>query len=660
VPVRHSYRTRCPRRSIAIAASACALAACASAAADEPIAVPLAPAPVVYAEHVDPIDMHRGSPGRRGARITKSALSSTHCGSPTTSDRTAPSLGPLPTIKVIYAHPTDRPHFSAYADFMQAEVKAATERVAAVSGGTKTIRFDVGTDCAANPLDFVDIQRVPLANNAQFYKDIADIGARRDRIVNEVRAALGAQEGIKNFAIFADGVRSGSGAEGVAGIAQTPIDDSPDPGNGANTGGRFAIVFGSASGTDPFFGSDQQYPAEFLLHEVTHTLGAVQDTAPHSTRAGHCVDEHDVMCYADGGPNDALAVLCGSPFSATNEAFDCGLDDYLNPAPPAGSYLATHWNVQRSQFMCPLARCQTAGAPPVANVSGPPHGHAGSLFTLSAGGSTDDAGLAAFDWNLDQNGTFEVPTGGTPTLTTQFDNAGFPSNAAVSYELQVAVTDTDGAIGVGQIAFTVLPALQVAGGVSKSKLRIGEKATFDARQSSDPGGEPLAFAWDFDGNGTTDSRSALATHAYKAPGEFNATVTVADPHGNARSAGVAITVLEPKGPAVLKKLRVKPSSFSPEKSGPSALEPAAATTVTFSMNKSATVKFTVQRETRVRGRRVFKAVKGGFSRKARFGANAFRFTGRINKRALAKGRYRLVALPTTKKSKPARAPFTIK
>ncbi len=571
-------------------------------------------------------------------------------------------MGTLPTVKVVYAHPTDRPHLDAYADFMQSEVKAATDRVAAVAGATKTIRFDLGTNCAPNPFEFVDIQRVPLANNAAFYKGIASIDARRDQIVSEVSAALGAQEGPKNVVIYADGVRSGSGAEGVAGVAQTPVDDKPDPGNGANTGGRFALLFGNAAtpGTGSFFGTDQQYPAEFLLHEVAHTLGAVQDSAPHSTLAGHCIDEHDVMCYADGGPNNALATLCGSPFAPTNEAFDCGLDDYHSPEPAAGSYLATHWNLQRSSFMCPVARCQTRGAPPTASLAGPAHGHVGSPFTLDAGGSTDDAGIAAFDFNLDANGSFEVAGGATPTLTTQLDNAGFPADAAVKYPLQVAVTDTDGALGLAQLDFTVFPPLQIAGGVSKGTLKLREAATFDASQSRDPAGDPLTFAWDFEGDGTPDSSSATAAHSYNVPGKYNAAVTVTDPHGNALSASVPVTVLEPAGPAKVTKLRVKPSAFSPEKSGPSALDSAALTVVTFTVNKSATVKFTVEREVRVRGKKAYRAVKGSFNRKVKFGANSFRFSGRMKGKALAKGSYRLVALPTTKKSKATRAAFRIK
>ena len=41
--------------------------------------------------------------------------------------------------------------------------------------------------------------------------------------------------------------------------------------------------------------------ARIWQHEIGHNLGAVQDSAPHSSLAGHCYESLDVMCYADGG-----------------------------------------------------------------------------------------------------------------------------------------------------------------------------------------------------------------------------------------------------------------------------------------------------------------------------------------------------------------------
>lgn len=86
---------------------------------------------------------------------------------------------------------------------------------------------------------------------------------------------------------------------------------------------------------------------EVLAHELTHALGSVQSGAPNSTPAGHCTDESDVMCYADGtgGP---MRRVC--PVS-NPEQIDCNKDDYFNVSPPAGSYLDRNWNTADSRFL---------------------------------------------------------------------------------------------------------------------------------------------------------------------------------------------------------------------------------------------------------------------------------------------------------------------
>ncbi len=118
---------------------------------------------------------------------------------------------------------------------------------------------------------------------------------------------------------------------GCAGMANMATDDrlrveNANNGNSANP--MFAVVFGYLT-------------TSTMLHELAHTMGAVQSSAPHTTGAGHCIDGRDVMCYRDGGPRSGSY----STSRCASEVFDCGRDDYFNPQPASGSYLATHWNL---------------------------------------------------------------------------------------------------------------------------------------------------------------------------------------------------------------------------------------------------------------------------------------------------------------------------
>ncbi len=79
-------------------------------------------------------------------------------------------------------------------------------------------------------------------------------------------------------------------------------------------------------------------------HELMHTLGAVQSSAPHAGNDGHCTDEYDLMCYGPG-------VTYRCPAYSNNALFDCGNDDYFNTDPYFTSYTCTHWNTSDSYYL---------------------------------------------------------------------------------------------------------------------------------------------------------------------------------------------------------------------------------------------------------------------------------------------------------------------
>ena len=64
---------------------------------------------------------------------------------------------------------------------------------------------------------------------------------------------------------------------------------------------------------------------------------------------------------------------------------------------------------------------------------------------------------------------------------------------------------------------------------------------FSSAGSQDPDGTSLTYAWDFDGNGTTDSTLANPTHTYTTAGTFDATLTITDGDGQTAFDTIRIT-----------------------------------------------------------------------------------------------------------------------
>ncbi len=276
-------------------------------------------------------------------------LPQTWCGEARGSDDTADATFPgLPTIKLIYAYPSDRANrFAAFAPVLQGNVAELGRFVAQQAAGAKTIRFDLGTSCGP---DYADIRLVALPRATASYMDgsgspsLAKLSADLAPVLQDESPGAA-----RNYMVYADGLRGAGGVLGTAEAYLGPAAEVPGPENPHNDGGLFGVIWGSASFTPSPSGGTVE--PDGMLHELMHTLGAVQDSAPHSSQAGHCFDEWDVLCYDDGGPTSGLTFPCAHLPFAIDEALDCGQDDYFNPAPALGSYLATHWNTANSAFI---------------------------------------------------------------------------------------------------------------------------------------------------------------------------------------------------------------------------------------------------------------------------------------------------------------------
>lgn len=328
------------------------------------------------------------------------ALASSWCGDRRRAeDGTMPTTGPA--IKVVYTRPTDLPdRFAQYADLIQDDVRTAFEYVAGASGGRRTLRFDVGTRCGAS---YVDITTVDLPHPRSHYIDGKSLGQRYALIHDDVRARAGKPAYTNNMLIYADGLSDGSRTIGVAGMFE---DLDAKTANRHDGGDLAAIILGNSTVADasPGFAWGTSRKTA-VVHEISHTLGAVQDSAPGSDGSGHCTDGADVMC--DGG-----GVCASEP-----RIYDCGGNTYFNPAPAAGSYLAKRRNLYDAHFMCQVGRCLPTGgnrspSPSfvVRSLAGEALGEvpAGARVLLDGSSSSDPEGsVVSWAWDVGADGTIE-------------------------------------------------------------------------------------------------------------------------------------------------------------------------------------------------------------------------------------------------------------
>jgi hypothetical protein len=340
--------------------------------------------------------------------------------------------GDVPRIKVVYAYAGVSDRFSLFASAIQRYTKAAAAKVALSSD--KTLRLDRGSSCGNA---FLDIQTVALGHPASFY------ATNPDSVLADAASHLPDRRGV-NYLVFVDLGLSRLGP--AAGTWER--DDSPWATNAANGAGhsRYAYLEGGAA--DDFFGSDQlagQY-ADQVLHEVLHTLGAVQPSAPHFSGGAHCYELYDVMCYtpkddaADPEPYLHHCDIAGDPPNP-GKPLDCGGDDYFNASPAPGSYLAGHWNLYNSAFLCHVARCNRAAVAPTARLV--VVARDAQSVTVSAASSSDPDGVTvSYVWDVDGDGVYEAAGPSAQTVVVAGRGA---------QQLTVVAVDNDNLVAAASI-----------------------------------------------------------------------------------------------------------------------------------------------------------------------------------------------------------------
>ena len=365
-----------------------------------------------------------------------------------------------PRVQAIYARAKDRPNrystavpliakFAAHAD-------AYVNRSAAQVRSGRRIRF-VTENCKLKVL------KVTLSRRGD------------DSFGNTVRqlANKGFNRSNRKYLIWMD-----ANVPGMCGIGSTMPDDRATLTNDNNTLTGFARIDRGCWG------------GGVEAHELFHTFGAVQNSAPHSNQAGHCFDEIDAMCYPDGS-GVKMKVLCPS---ALEWQLDCGHDDYFNPRPKAGTYLARKWNTARSRFLEPTVAPPTE---PVVDLPGRANRLAGLKWAVSAASSASgNRRIARWKWQALQLGSdtavpqcrFSDPTVAAPKFwcsatvsgtfqmaVTVWDNTGLSNVKIVPVKLAEPATKRSTTLAV-----TVTPSgqqLPAGGGTVSVAARIVDTAT---------------------------------------------------------------------------------------------------------------------------------------------------------------------------------------
>lgn len=481
--------------------------------------------------HGDPIRGMRKR-FRPAARTSALATSGWDC-TETTADR--PSyLSNAPQIKVVYAYPSDQAdQLATVGDLIQGDAAALMDKVAAESGNSKSIRFDVGGTgggagvCTNDARNRLDIQTVALAHPASYYA----VDDAFDLVLNEIGPQLTPADPNQrvNYVVYLDNVHpdlSYSGQADFGSATQHGYDNPVNQGRNGR-GDLFGLVYGYGGadfeGDLPGNVGEGERRTTFL-HELSHTLGAVQLNAPHSSGAAHCYDGADIMCYDDGGPyyqnGGSLLSLCSGDLFTSS--LDCNKDDYFNSSPAAGSYLADNWNEYDSVFLCPVAECDST-LPAFSVTLSAGHDSNGRLVVNA---DPHGASIAHYEW--DQNGgVFDTDTGSLPVYPPKFTTGG-----TLNIALRAVKPD-------GSFAYASLPVTPVAPVPSFSASGdhlIGGTATFDASATSDPDGLIDHVYWDLDGDGTFERDSGVnrvVTTTFTRAGVFRVGLEV--DYGNAWS-----------------------------------------------------------------------------------------------------------------------------
>ncbi|MBN1348827.1 PKD domain-containing protein [candidate division KSB1 bacterium] len=160
--------------------------------------------------------------------------------------------------------------------------------------------------------------------------------------------------------------------------------------------------------------------------------------------------------------------------------------------------------------------------PPVANAGGPYSGTEGTALTFNAGGSTDDKGIAKYEWDWGNDGTYDDQTTSATIQHVFTDN--------YSGTIKLRVTDVSGLIDIAEATVSVANANPIPNPGGSYSGTEGSAVSFTVTPN-DPGSNdgPFTYLWNF--GDTKTSTQQNPTHTYTDNKTYTVTVKVTDKDG---------------------------------------------------------------------------------------------------------------------------------
>ena len=207
------------------------------------------------------------------------------------------------------------------------------------AAGTKAIRFDMGTRCGPEYVGHPD-RRAARAARRRYAGDFRAISERR-------RGGDRRARGPRNAIILADALSTTGYEYGLGETMMGAAGERPGAVEPAQRAAASAPSCSAATAPPRPARPARGWWPEGFLHEITHTLGAVQWGAPHSTAAAPAQQDAQLRPLLAGRRRHVLRRgrrrrardadrLRARSRARSPQSYDCGRDDYFNPAPPPG------------------------------------------------------------------------------------------------------------------------------------------------------------------------------------------------------------------------------------------------------------------------------------------------------------------------------------